>query len=207
MCANRPNFLCPRLLITLGPGGPTPRPCRGAHEPVTARAAARSLMELESLAGPRLPAQLLHQLLQLHPGIAPAHQERQQTAFAHRNWKTGQLASPFRRHGPRLERGVDPLLLERPANRVFRRATLHALRLQIAEEARRALAPRRAQRGVLLGEAVVIEQAADSEALERRLHGGRRVLLLHEAPLQILPGVRPARERAQRRSLGSLHVG
>jgi len=90
---------------------------------------------------------------------------------------------------------------------VLRRAALHALRLEIPEEARRALAPRRAQRGVLLGEAVVIEQAADVSRSSAASTGGRRVLLLHEAPLQIQPGVRPARERPQGRSLGGLHIG
>src|SRR5205809_5127862 len=118
------------------------------------------------------PAQLPHQLLHLRSGVAPAHQKREQAALAHGNGNAGQLPGPLRRHGARLEAGVDSLLLERPANRVLRRVALNALREQIPEETRGSPAPRRAQRGILLGELAVVEQAADREPLrseERRV--------------------------------------
>src|SRR4029077_4070144 len=100
----------------------------------------------------RLPAQFFHQLSHLQPAVTATDQKREQAAFAHRDRQTGQLPRALRGHGARLDPGVDPFLLERPADRVLRRAALDALRLQIAEQAGWSLAARRAQRGVLLGE-------------------------------------------------------
>src|SRR5690242_12713740 len=112
-----------------------------------------------------LPAQLLHQVLHLLHGVPTAYQERGQPASAHGRRKAAELARALHGDGARLEPRIDALLVEGMPDRVLRRATLDALREQVANQSYRSSTAHGPQGRIALGKPPVIEQPAHGQAL------------------------------------------
>src|SRR2546423_6375482 len=120
-------------------------------------------------------------------GIASPGEEGEQAPLADHWWKVAQLACAPRGYRTRLDLGGQPLLLERPADRLFCDAGIHALGAQVFHEPRRPAPARGPHSGVLLREAPVIDQATRFQPPQRPFHSLSRVLLLAHFSTPIKP--------------------
>src|SRR2546426_12691435 len=103
------------------------------------------------------PAHLLDQPPHLRP-LKPAPREiREQSPAPHSEREIGEVARPLLRHRARRAGRIDPLVGQRRPPPFLRRAPPHPLREQIPQQARRPPAAVGVTRGVLAGEAPVLD--------------------------------------------------
>src|SRR5439155_15607101 len=164
----------------------------------------KPVRDLRTAASPPQPPDQLPHLPATEP---PPREEREQAPPPRLRGQPRELARAALGHGARDALAVEPFGGERLLDDPLGEAALDPLGEQVSHETRRPAAARGVGGGVMEGELAVVEQPPRSQALERPLHRGRRVLLAQQPSLQIHARVPAQPLHAQRRAPGGLEVG